>query len=484
MKFCWFMIALAILELIAVIVILKKMKKHRIGGGKRLLVFLTYLILSFVTVKFAFFPPILEVKTTGAYNIASEDYWIETEQTGVDGNKREIQVRAWYPKNYDGAEHSAKVIVFSHGSCGTIDNNLSLYRELASHGYVVLAVAHEGQAISMVRSDGKTIRANRDYLIEMINIKPQHNPEGAYSLYSKWMKERMSDLNLVMDDFKEKVKSSDEIYAKIADADEYIVAGHSSGGSAAYAMARTREDVCACIALEAPFMYDIKGVENGEFIFDTSDYNVPILNIYTDSSYNHLREWKQYKNNVLFLQSDNDNYVNIYYSGIGHMEICDLSLASPFLAVLLDGVYPEVSALEQLAVLNADCLKFLQTECGISKKQNNIELTGPWHLDSERNDLIAFQDIFPCYAEFGAGMEIKTSGQIYWYIGAEGGSGTYTQSGNVLTVDFVSDANQQPVTVIFDVVLDNETASLVMEYNGTSVYWIYGDSGEPTAVGE
>ena len=472
MNFCWFMLALAILELVAVIVILKKMKKHQIGRGKRLLIFLTYLILSFVTVKFALFPPMLEVKTTGAYNIASQDYWIETQQVGSDGNERELQVRAWYPKNYDRAEHSAKVIVFSHGSCGTIDNNLSLYRELASHGYVVLAVAHEGQAISMVRSDGKKISANRDYMREMINIKPQQDLEGAYLLYSKWMKERMADLNLVMDDFKEKVKSSNDVYAKIADANEYVVAGHSVGGSAAYAMARTREDVCGCIALEAPFMYDIKGVSNGEFVFDSSDYNVPVLNIYTDSSYAHLKEWKQYKNNVLFLQNNKDNYVNIYYQGIGHMGICDLPLTSPFLAALLDGVYPKVSALEQLSVLNADCLKFLQTKCDISAKQNNIELAGSWHLDSQRNDLTTFGDIFPCYAEFGAEMGIKENGQIYWYIGAEGGSGTYTQNGNVLTVDFVSDVNQQPVTLIIDMILDNETTYLVMEYNGDSIYWI------------
>ena len=363
MNFCCFMLALSILELIAIIVILMKMKKHQIGRGKRSLVFLAYLILSFVTVKFALFPPVSEVKTTGAYNIASEDYWLETEQTGVDGNQRELQVRAWYPVHYDGAEHSAKVIVFSHGTCGTIDNNFSLYREFASHGYVVLAVAHEGQVVSMVRSDGKTIPVNRDYLIEMMNIRPEQDPEGAYSLYNKWMKERMADLNLVMNDFKEKAKNSDDAYAKIADADVYIVGGHSSGGSAAYAMARTRDDVCGCIALEAPFMYDIKGVENGEFVFDSSSYDVPLLNIYTDSSYAHLHEWKQYKNNVLFLQSDDENYVNIYYPGVGHMGICDLSLASPFLSVLLDGVYPKVSAVEQLTNLNADCLEFVQTQC-------------------------------------------------------------------------------------------------------------------------
>lgn len=361
MNFTLFMLVLAIAELVAVIMILKKMKRRQLGRGKRFLVFLAYFVLSFVTVKLAVFPPMQEVKMTGSYQIASEDYWLQTIQAGVDGEKRELQVRAWYPGDYDGMVHSAKVMVFSHGTCGTIDNNLSLYRELASHGYVVLAVAHEGHAASMERSNGKTIPVSKEYLDEMMGISPQENQEEAYRIFEKWMKERMSDLNLVMDDFKEKTKNSDAAYARIANSNEYIVAGHSSGGSAAYGMARTRDDIIACIALESPFMFDIKGVENGDFVFDSSDYDIPVLSVYTDASYSHLGEWKQYKNNALFLNSDNPNYVNIYYPGVGHMGICDLSLASPLLSTLLGGVYPEIPADTQLSKLNANCLDFLQT---------------------------------------------------------------------------------------------------------------------------
>ena len=41
--------------------------------------------------------------------------------------------------------------------------------------------------------------------------------------------------------------------------------------------------------------------------------------------------------------------------------------------------------------------------------QQGIELAGPWHLDSEKNDLAAFADaldVFPGYGEWGASMEI------------------------------------------------------------------------------
>ena len=107
-------------------------------------------------------------------------------------------------------------------------------------------------------------------------------------------------------------------------------------------------------------MYDIKGVQDGEYIMDDSDYGIPVLNVYSDASYSHLYEWKQYQNNVKCLESKNGNYENIYYAGIGHMGLCDLSLASPILASILDQMKSEVEPREQLVRLNADCLDFLQ----------------------------------------------------------------------------------------------------------------------------
>lgn len=125
-------------------------------------------------------------------------------------------------------------------------------------------------------------------------------------------------------------------------------------------MARVRSDIIGVIALESPFMYDIKGVGDGKYIIDGSDYEMPILHVYSDASYSHLTEWEQYRNNAEFLESENENYENIHYAGIGHMGLCDLSLSSPLLASLPDGRKPDVKPREQLQRLNADCLEFLQ----------------------------------------------------------------------------------------------------------------------------
>ena len=64
--------------------------------------------------------------------------------------------------------------------------------------------------------------------------------------------------------------------------------------------------------------------------------------------------------NVKFLESGNENYENIYYERVGLMGLCDLSLASPILASILDQQKSEVEPREQLKRLNADCLDFLQ----------------------------------------------------------------------------------------------------------------------------
>lgn len=125
-----------------------------------------------------------------------------------------------------------------------------------------------------------------------------------------------------------------------------------------------------------------------------------------------------------------------------------------------------------------------QSDDMLGLPEDGADLTGPWHLDEEKNDLNAFQDIFPAYAELGASMEIRSDGQISWYIGAEGGSGTYTQEADVLTVNMTGDVSGQPETVTLLVIPYGEGVYLMMDSNDTAVFWAYGDSGELNAAGE
>lgn len=110
-------------------------------------------------------------------------------------------------------------------------------------------------------------------------------------------------------------------------------------------------------------------------------------------------------------------------------------------------------------------------------EQQSVEVTGSWHLDSEKNDLTAFADsldLFPGYGEWGAGMEIGSDGQLNWYIGAEGWHGTYTVEDGVIHAQLTSDLEQAQRLWDFRIVVENETAELEMDYGDMTIYWIYG----------
>ena len=119
-------------------------------------------------------------------------------------------------------------------------------------------------------------------------------------------------------------------------------------------------------------------------------------------------------------------------------------------------------------------------------QQQSIEWVGPWHLDSTKNDLTVFtdsMDLFPGYGEWGAGMEIRSNGQMSWYIGAAGGSGTYTVDGDLLHGALVNHMDQKDMTIDFRISVENEKAVLEMDYQNMVIYWVYGDQEDGPAIG-
>ena len=118
--------------------------------------------------------------------------------------------------------------------------------------------------------------------------------------------------------------------------------------------------------------------------------------------------------------------------------------------------------------------------------QQSIELVGPWHLDSEKNDLAAIADsldLFPGYGEWGASMEIRNDGQMNWYIGAAGGCGTYTIDDDLLHAALVNDMDQKDMVIDFHISAENEKAVLEMKYQDMTIYWVYGAQEDVPAIG-
>ena len=186
------------------------------------------------------------------------------------GETRASAWSSWYPQD---AHATYPLIVFSHGGMATKSSNTSLYNELASHGYVVVAVDRAYQSLYTTFDDGDTAVIDAGYIREFAMEDAHSHRQQAYLLCQKWMALRMGDLNFVIDTILAKVTARDAapVYGLI-DATEIGVMGHSLAGPAALGIGRARADVGAVIALESPFLNDIQGTSDGEFTWNKTPY--------------------------------------------------------------------------------------------------------------------------------------------------------------------------------------------------------------------
>lgn len=269
------------------------------------------------------------------------------------GQPRRIAMDLYYPEG-DIPPHSAPLILFSHGGIATKTGNISLFIELASHGYVVASVDHPGHAL-YTRVGGRRVWMDGGYSRDLSKEDSHKDPEGSFRLFQQWMDLRTQDLSAVIDWLGQQADSAAAPFSLI-DTRKIGVAGHSLGGSAALAMARVREDVLAVAALESPYMYDIEGVKGDRFIWSQAPYQAAILNIYSDNGMKLIRSDHKYVQNEKHMVNDGKlSYVHI--EGSNHFTLTDLARSSPFFCRILGGGY-QLSEEEGLRQVNRACLEF------------------------------------------------------------------------------------------------------------------------------
>lgn len=315
------------------------------------------------------FPLYPSIKTTGPYRVATATYTY-TDPNRVEtytntGEKRKLNVELWYPELAEagaGAKQTFPLIVFSHGSFGVKSSNESLYLELASHGYVVCSIDHTYQAMYTTDDKGNTTQIDPGFMKEISKEDAHTDKPQSYAFYQKWMNIRTGDINFVIDHIKDETQNTkaDPVY-KLVNSTKIGVMGHSLGGSAALGIGRMRQDVGAVIALESPFMYDIEGVKDDEFVFTDKPYPVPVLNVYSDSSWDHLGEWPQYKENYALLTEPPANAFNVHIKGVGHLSLTDFARTSPILTWVLNGKISTTSTENCLKTINKVCLEFFDS---------------------------------------------------------------------------------------------------------------------------
>jgi hypothetical protein len=340
-------------------VVASKKKLFKKRWLKRLVWTVVIIAIVALTLAVALFPNLRSVRTTGKYSVDS--LVVELEDTSRlenfrnDGSFRKISIEAYYPASGDIGKGDCALVVFSHGGISLGTSNESLYKGLASHGYVVVSIAHTYHALS-TRINGKRILINSGYMNELNSEDFKKDIENSYDCYQKWMKLRTDDINFIIDTLIDRAATEDTSFYRLIDATRIGLSGHSLGGAAVLGVARQRNDIKAVIALESPFMCDIIGVDGDAFVWNTEPYQCAIMNIYSDTGYPLIESDNTYIQNKSYLYNS-ENVEYYYIEGSNHFTLTDLVRTSPALCALLGGGYSK-SGYETLQFINEVSVAF------------------------------------------------------------------------------------------------------------------------------
>lgn len=359
MAFYNYILLVVLILLISFLFVLAKQKLIKKGWLRKTVKIVTITTIVFITCAVVLFPNLNSIKTTGEYSYTSSVLELtdtsRIENYKSDGSPRKLSLLVYYPDVNKIENNSCPLIVFSHGGISTKTSNLSLYKELASHGYVVASIEHTYHALS-TEIEGKKIYIDSGFMKELNTEDSHSDTENSYECFQKWMKLRTDDINFVIDTFIEKAANENNSLYSLIDANSIGVAGHSLGGSAALGVARQRDDIKAVIALESPYMCDITGVEGSEFTWNTNPYPCAVMNVYSDSGYPLIESDNKYVQNKGYLYN-NGNVEYYYIEGSNHYTLTDLVRTSPILCALLGGGY-EKSGYDTLEFINQKSLVF------------------------------------------------------------------------------------------------------------------------------
>ena len=288
--------------------------------------------------------------TTGAYQV-NEVSAILVDESRVDpfendGSYREVPAHFYYPEN---ADSEYPLIIFSHGAFGYYQSNFSTYAELASNGYIVVALDHPHHSFFTKDTDGKMITVDEKFIYEVTRDDDAVSKEEMMTDSQAWLKVRVDDENFVLDTIKEAKNSgtlstawhtsdADTVLSVInrIDTDKIGLTGHSLGGATAVELGRERTDIDAVIDIDGTMMGEITGVMNGEYTYNSESYPVPVLALFTENNYNMIESDESGFYHV------NENMINnakvgriVTFENAEHMDFTDLPLFSPFLGNML-----------------------------------------------------------------------------------------------------------------------------------------------------
>jgi len=252
------------------------------------------------------------------------------------GEKREVNVECWYPEPSAG---KYPLVVFSPGSFGTRTSNTSVYKELASNGYVACSIDHPYHSFYTTNANGKLTLISWSFLQEALGVNnDKYDTATKFRLTQQWMELRTADINLVLNTIIARAAdpASGEVYQMI-DTKKIGLMGHSLGGAAIVQVARDRDDIDAVINLDADLIGEYTFV-GGKTVVNRAIYLVPILSMYSDDMVNLLVGIPD-PNNVIagkYIAATAPHAYEVHIAGTNHLSLTDLPLSSPFLLSVLN----------------------------------------------------------------------------------------------------------------------------------------------------
>jgi predicted esterase len=206
----------------------------------------------------------------------------------------------------------APVLLFSHGWGGFRAQNTALVENLASHGFIVVAVEHSYAAVTTVFPDGRVAAHNPDTL--PTDVSEAEYEIAADALVAQWAE----DMAFVIDQLKTFNQSGESFLYQELDLENIGVLGHSTGGGAAVQFCAQDSRCKAGFGMDA-WLTPV----SDNVLADGPDQ--PFFYLYSEL-------WPSEKNWALFdeLYSGQENRYGAYViQGTSHYDFSDLPALSP-----------------------------------------------------------------------------------------------------------------------------------------------------------
>ncbi len=187
--------------------------------------------------------PARELPPLGPSPVATQTWILSTgaeDALADEGGARRIPVQAWHPRGEEPLR--GPVVLFVHGNQGRREGYVTWLRELASHGYVVVAADHPPVALQPNfpdRSSPPPATAFR----ELLASQPDLEELADHEVFQSALAMVRHDVAAILADLPERLGVSVE---------EVAVAGHSFGGGVALAVCEVDPRCVAAISLDGP----------------------------------------------------------------------------------------------------------------------------------------------------------------------------------------------------------------------------------------